>query len=331
MKPSGYESSQTEKWMGVLILLCLAVIAGGVVLKQSSFNPAVLVVRNLAPPGAIPETATNPADWLPPELAVFGAPESFTPDNLYDKIDGKAELYLAAGFVRLNCQRFALKAAPDQWVEWFAYDMGTGPQAFSVFTAQRRAEGQPLDLAEYAYRTRNSLHFICGSNYIEAVASTASEPLMNAVTALARRFAAAHASSGARMTQLDLLPPENLVSGSQALQVTDAFGFDQFKNVYTAQYKLNGVELAAFVSSCTDATAAVALRDAYRSFLIANGGKELETQPSGEWGRAIGIMGGIEIVFSRGHFVAGIHAAPDLASGETVASRLYQRLAQQSQ
>ena len=73
------------------------------------------------------------------------------------------------------------------------------------------------------------------------------------------------------------------------------------------------------------------MRDAYRSFLIANGGKELEAQPAGEWGRAIGIMGGIEIVFSRGHFVAGIHAAPDVASGETLASRLCQRLAQQPQ
>ena len=182
MKPAGYESSQTEKWVGVLVLLCLAAIAGGIFLKQYSFNPAVLVARNLEPKGAVSKTTGNTGDWLPPELAVFGAPESFTPDNLYDKIDGKAELYLAAGFVRMNCQRFALKDATDQWLEWFVYDMGTVPQAFSVFSAQRRAEGQPLDLTEYAYRTRNSLYFICGSNYIEAVASSASEPLMNAMT-----------------------------------------------------------------------------------------------------------------------------------------------------
>jgi hypothetical protein len=330
MKPPGYEISQTEKRVGVLVLLCLAAIAGGIVVKQSSLNPAVLVARDLAPKVAVPETTVSSADWLPPELAVFGPPEMFTPDNLYDKIDGKAELYLAAGFVRLNCQRFALKTSSEQWLEWFVYDMGTVPQAFSVFTAQRRAEGQPLDLAEYAYRTRNALYFICGSNYIEAVASAASEPLMNATVALARRFVAAHSTGPTRLTQLELFPPENLVPGTQALQATDAFGFDQFKNVYTAQYKINGAELTAFLTDCPDAAAAAALCKAYRAFLIANGGKELEIQPGGDWARAIEIMGGIELVFSRGHFAAGIHTAPTAASAETVARQLHQRLTQKS-
>lgn len=329
MKPSGYESSQTEKWVGVLVLLCLAAIAGGIFLKQYSLNPAVLVARDLSPKAAVPEKAASTGDWLPPELAVFGAPESFTPDNLYDKIDGKAELYLAAGFVQLNCQRFALKEAPDQWLEWFVYNMGTVPQAFSVFTVQRRAVTQTLDLTEYAYRTQNALYFVCGSNYIEAVASTAGEPLMSAVLALARHFVAANASGTTRMTQLELFPPEDLVPGSHTLQTTDAFGFDQFKNVYTAQFKLNGVEITAFVTSCPDAAAAAALADAYRSFLLANGGKVVEAQPTGAWGKAIEIMGTIEIIFTRDNLVAGIHAAPDLAVAETIASRLYPRLAHQ--
>jgi len=88
------------------------------------------------------------------ELSAFSAPETFTADNLYDKVDGKADLYLTAGFVGLQCQRLALKATNDVWMEWFVYDMGTLPQAFSVFSLQRRAEAQTLDLTPFAYQPR---------------------------------------------------------------------------------------------------------------------------------------------------------------------------------
>lgn len=320
------EGSRREKGAAVVLLLCLGVVAGGVFLKQFAFNPAVLVARNLEPPQAARPNAPA-AGGLPSELVEFGPPESFTADNLYDKIDGKAELYLAAGFVRLNCQRFALKDAPDQWFEWFVYDMGALPQAFSVFSAQRRAEGQPLDLTEYGYQTQNSLCFVCGSNYIEAVASAASAPLQEAMRALAIRFVAANPPSATRLPQLDLFPPEQLVPGTYTLYSADAFGFDQFKNVFAAQYQAGDARFAAFVMSCPNGQAAAALRDAYRSFLLANGGKETDSATNPHPGNSIEIMGSIEIVFSEGNFVAGIHAAPALAAAEPVARRLRERLA----
>ena len=58
--------------------------------------------------------------------------------SLSDKINGKAELYLAAGFARLETQRFALTDNPGQWMERYLYDMGQHANAFSVFSAQRR-------------------------------------------------------------------------------------------------------------------------------------------------------------------------------------------------
>ena len=147
MSQSFNERGGTERWVGFIILLCLAGIAAGVYHKQFSFNPAVLVATTAAPaPAATKPAASAPNDslpTLPPELSPLSAPETFTADNLYDKVDGKADLYLTAGFVGLQCQRLALKATNDVWMEWFVYDMGTLPQAFSVFSLQRRAEAQP--------------------------------------------------------------------------------------------------------------------------------------------------------------------------------------------
>jgi hypothetical protein len=263
---------------------------------------------------------------LPPELSAFSAPETFTVDNLYDKVDGKADLYLTAGFVGMQCQRLALKATNDVWMEWFVYDMGTLPQAFSVFSLQRRAEAQPLDLTPFAYQTQNSLYFVSGRYYVEAVTAMPTEPMMAAMRAMARLFVAAHPPGTAEISELKLFPPENLEAGSQGLQIVDAFGFDQFTNVFTAKYRVpNGVtntEVLAFLELTTTPAAATALRDAYRSFLLANGGKEIESPDAASMGKPVNFMDNIEIVFAESNMVVGVHAAPDAASAVKVAQQL---------
>jgi hypothetical protein len=318
--------------VGFVILLCLAGIAVGVFLKQLSFNPAVLVATAAAPaaPKPVASAPNESLPTLPPELSAFSAPETFTADNLYDKVDGKADLYLTAGFVGLQCQRLALKATNDVWMEWFVYDMGTLPQAFSVFSLQRRAEAQALDLTEFAYQTQNALFFVCGRCYVEAVTAMPTEPMMAAMRAMARQFVAANPPGATRIPELKLFPPENLETGSQGLQVADAFGFDQFTNVFTAKYRLpdgaTNAEVLAFLEMTKTPAAAATLRDAYRSFLLANGGKEIEAGDAASLGKSINFMDSVEIIFAEGDLVAGVHAAPDAASAAKVARRLADRL-----
>ena len=329
MSQSSNERGRTERWVGFIILLCLAGIAAGVYHKQFSFNPAVLVATTAVPAPAAPNLAASASNdslpALPPELSAFSAPETFTADNLYDKVDGKADLYLTAGFVGLQCQRLALKATNDVWMEWFVYDMGTLPQAFSVFSLQRRAEAQTLDLTPFAYQTQNSLYFVSGRYYVEAVTAMPTEPMMAAMLAMARQFVAAHPPGAAEIPELKLFPPENLEAGSQGLQIVDAFGFDQFTNVFTAKYRVpdgaTNAEVLAFLE-LTKTPAAAALRDAYRSFLLANGGKEIESQDAASIGMPIEFMGNIEIVFAESNMVVGVHAAPDSASAAKVAQQL---------
>jgi hypothetical protein len=319
---------RTEQWVAFIILLCLAGIAAGVYHKQFSFNPAVLVATTAVPasPKPVASIPNESLPTLPPELSVFSAPETFTADNLYDKIDGKADLYLTAGFVGLKCQRLALKAANDVWMEWFVYDMGTLPQAFSVFSLQRRAEAQTLDLTEFAYQTQNSLYFVCGRYYVEAVTAMPTEPMMAAMRTMARQFVAANPSGAMRIPELKLFPPENMEAGSQGLQMANAFGFDQFTNVFTAKYRVpdgaTNVEVLAFLEMTKTSAAAAALRDAYRSFLLANGGKEIEAGEAASLGKPINFMDSVEIIFAEGNVVAGVHAAPDASSAIKVAQKL---------
>jgi hypothetical protein len=319
---------RTEQWMGFVVLLSLAAIAIGVWHTQFSFNPAVLVGTTAAPEpaktAAISTTKSMPT--LPPELVALSAPELFTADNLYDKVDGKAELYTTAGFVGLESRRYALKKTNDIWMEWCVYDMGTLPQAYSVFSLQRRPEGQNVSLTPFAYKSENALFFVCGQYYIEATASTADPKMMSAMLAFGQQFVAAHPPGDMRIPELALFPQANLVADSQNLQVASAFGFDGFTNVFTAKYHVNNADVQAFFELTKSPADATALCNAYRSFLLANGGKEIETNSAASLGKPINFMDGFEIVFAQGSALAGIHAAPDAISAGTVAQELADKL-----
>jgi len=59
------------------------------------------------------------------------------------------------------------------------------------------------------------------------------------------------------------------------LQPTDAFGFDQFKNVFSAKYAVNGAEVMAFLAIRPTAEEATAFARRYQQFLLTNGGRNL--------------------------------------------------------
>jgi hypothetical protein len=211
-------------------------------------------------------------------------------------------------------------------MEWFVYDMGALPQAFSVFSLQRRAEGKAIGLTPFAYQTDNAIYFVSGRYYVEAVTAMPVPAMMTGMMAMARQFIATHPPGPSVIPELKWFPPENREADNDGLQMADAFGFDGFTNVFTAKYQLPGVatnfEVLAYLEITRTAADAAKLRDAYRSFLISNGGKEMEAGGAVALGKPINFMDSIEIVFAESNVVAGVHAAPDADSAAKVSQRL---------
>jgi hypothetical protein len=268
---------------------------------------------------------------LPSELTPLSAPEIFNPDNLYDKIDGKAELYLSAGVHGMRCQRFALKNDPNVWMEFFVYDMDNLRQSFAVYSMQERAEAQLLDLATYAYKTKNALFFCCGRYYIEAISASPAEEMIAAMLLVSRQFVAKNPPQETRLAELDLFPSEHLAPNSCMLQPADAFSFDQFKNIFSAKYTVNGTEVMAFLTVRPTAEEATALSAAYQQFLLTNGGRNLPGNGKVPAASLAEMLGSVELVFSRGKVVGGVHAAPSAEAAEQVAALLYKKISEAAQ
>ncbi len=317
--------------LSMVILSILALIATGILFTQSRYNPAILEIGELSPAAGIAGQSSPPASIeafvpLPPGLNPLTAPEIFDAGNLSDKINGKAELYLSAGFIGLVSQRFKDEAAPDLWIESYVYDMGTGQNAFAVFSAQRREGAESLGITQYAYRSSNAVFLVHGRYYLELIASQTSSKMIQSMEVLAGTFVNNTRTETVVIAEQDLFPPRNLVADSISLIAADAFGFEQLNQVYAAEYRLDRDTFMAYISQRKSPLEAEKLASAYGNFLMAFGGQKLDQPLPIENAFIIEILDTYEIIFSYGPYLAGVREAPTPNQAVQLAIRLSNKL-----
>jgi hypothetical protein len=320
-----------QTFLSLIILGVLAVISAGVFWVQFNFNPAVQQVSSTLPASgtrvAAPPTSDEKAlIALPPGQSPLSPLEAFDAATLSDKINGKAELYLSAGFIRLHSQRFTNEAAGDAWMEVFVYDMQSAQNAFSVFSAQRREDARTLDLGQYAYQTQNAIFFAHGPFYVEIVATDISETIIQSMLRFAETFIEKHPIKDQAIGENELFPTEGLIQSSIALVSADAFGYDRFDQVFTAIYKIEGMELMAYFSRRKTSREAKELASSYRDFLAAFGGNPAESDLGIKTAEMMHILDTYEIVFSHGPYLAGVREAADLRPAQELAMQLFNRI-----
>ncbi len=323
-----------QTFVSLTILGALAVISGGVFWVQFSYYPAVQPVSSALPAGDTGDTSVTapPASAEKPLISSASGQSPLTPletfdaATLSDKINGKAELYLSAGFIRLHSQRFKGETAEDVWMEVFVYDMQSAQNAFSVFSAQRREDARTLDLGQYAYQTQNALFFIHGPFYIEIVASDVSETIIQSMLTFAEAFIEKHPIKIQTIGEKELFPKEGLIQNSISLVSADAFGYDRFDQIFTAIYKLKDTELMAYYSRRKTPREAQELASSYRDFLVAFGGKSDESDPGIKTAKMIHILDTYEVVFFHGPYLAGVREAADKQPAQELAMQLFNRI-----
>lgn len=165
--------------------------------------------------GALPMQNTNSdlAGFLPDNLegwAVAGKDSIYNRKNLYDYIDGGAELYLSYGFKELISRIYTAPGQPDILLDLF--DMGTSQNAYGVFSHSRETEDSTF--GQGSQYTPGLLLFWKDHYLVSILAIPETEESKKAVFSLARQIEAAIETEGPPPEILDLLPQESLVKES---------------------------------------------------------------------------------------------------------------------
>lgn len=321
----------TQKLVGYGILALLGVITAWLLVQQARFNPAVLVATRApelaARPRSAPGQALSATAALFPEVSGFAplAPiESYGPESLSDKINGKAELYLAAGFKEMSCRSYRLGEVGQAHVEVFLYEMASPPQAYAVFSGQRRPGAAALSLTANAYATENALFFSQGRFYVELVADRAAPGLVAALESYATALLARlPAEGGEAAPAAARLPREGLEADRVRLSPADTFGLEGFNDVLTGEYRLQEGSATAFLAERVTPEQAQTEARSYREFLIVNGYREVKAPevPSDLTVYSLE-SASFEVVFVQGRTLAGVHDAASLPAALELAARL---------
>ncbi len=153
-------------------------------------------------PALLPEAT---AGW-----AASGQDRFYSRDNLYDYIDGGAELYLTFGLRSVVSRRYARPGQPDIVVDLF--DMGTSPDAFGVFSLV--SEAPDTAFGQGSQYVHGLLLFWKDRYFVSILTKAETEESGGAVLSLARSIEAAIAADGPMPAIVSLLPPDSLVRES---------------------------------------------------------------------------------------------------------------------
>jgi hypothetical protein len=321
--------SSAQRLTGYGILAVLGLIIVGLFIQQARFNPAVIVALRAPELKGRPQAAAGQAPAA--TAAFFPEVEGFTPlapiesynrDNLSDKIDGKAELYLSAGFKEMSCRSFGWGAGGETHVDVYLYDMGSAQNAFAVFSGQRRRGSPSSPLTANAYATTNALFFTQGRFYVEIVADRASEAVLRGLMTYGKALLAKLPGEGETRDASALFPKEGLVKETVRLCATDTFCLEGLNNVLTGEYNLKDGKATAFMAVRDTPEQARADAKRYLEFLAANGYQKVQTPgPAGDLPVLV-LDNSFEVVFVEGRTLAGVHDATSLAAALDLAAKL---------
>ncbi|MBW7990763.1 MAG: hypothetical protein FVQ84_12220 [Planctomycetes bacterium] len=325
-----------ESVISILLLSTLVLIGLLVFIKQFDADMGRFGI-DTANAGPLLEQAESKKQELsldalvPDDFKKFSESQTYGPENLYEKINGKAPLYTESGFEKLFTQRFINKDDDSLWMELFVFDMAAVRNAFSTYSVQKRADAQMLTLTAPApfYKTSNGAYFVHGRYYVELVGSTESTTLDKAMTVIAENFASRITVDYEKITELALFPEKDALPGSFKLYLANAFGFDGFNDIFTSRYNLSDETITVFLSKHSNPQDAQASVESYYTFLIENDAADKPTANStlkDIGAKVLDFYDTTEIIFSTGPYVGGVHEAENQKAAEELATRLFDKL-----
>lgn len=157
-------------------------------------------------------TQAKLARYLPDDVEHWTREQEqvYTPQTLYNYIDGGAELYLSYNFRQMVNRVYSRPGQPDLQVDLF--DMGTSREAFGVFSHSREA----VDTAfgQGSQYVPGLLLFWKDRYYISILASPETDESRAAMHRIAATIDQRILSTGPLPDILEMLPGDSLVHGS---------------------------------------------------------------------------------------------------------------------
>ena len=221
----------------------------------------------------------------------------FTPDNLWDFINGAAETYLAYGFVDLHVAEYK---KGKNIIKLEIYRQSDHLTAFGIYSTERSSSFNYMKLGAQGYIAEGVVNFFKGNYYVKLRTYSKSEKTLQAIQSLALRTAEMLEGSADMPPVLSLFPEAGKKVNEEMYINESVLGHKFLNHAYKANYESGPDNFSVFIFDCK--TPEEAWKSA-ESYLTSTGTDALESS-SGKYVLADGYNGTVFLAWKENKIVA---------------------------
>lgn len=169
---------------------------------------------------------------LPEGWRQIGSPQVYTPKNLFNRINGQAQLFFKYGFQKSVSALYQNSFNSKDQVEVDLYDMGDVLQAFGIFS-RFRSEDRSAGVGLESYLEDASLLFYKGKYFAMLYATEGNPPLLKRI---GMTISSGIPNSSPPPKEIDYFPKTGLKPGSIEYYSGGLLGYQFFKRGFQAAY-----------------------------------------------------------------------------------------------
>jgi len=180
----------------------------------------------------------------------------YTPDDLWDYINGAADAYLALGFVDLNISEY-VKGREVIKAEIYRFD--DDAEAFGIYSMERSPGYSFIPVGVQGYREEGILNFYKDRYYIKLMTHSKSRKAGARMEELARLIDGRIEGSNKFPELLNLFPAEGRLANEETYLLESVLGHEYLRNAFRASYEVGDERFDIYLFRCSDGDEAAAM------------------------------------------------------------------------
>lgn len=200
----------------------------------------------------------------------------YTPDNLWDFIDGAADVYLSYNFENLHVAEYK---RGKNVIKVEIYRHKDNIQAFGIYSSERSPTFSFINIGAQGYQTEGSLNFFKGKFYVKMRTYSKSEKTLESLKALALKVADMLPGESAMPKALTEFPEIGKKINEETYIRESVLGHEFLQSAFRALYEVDNTTFSIFIidKNTTDESRSVV------TTWLSKAGVEMDDQTGGKY------------------------------------------------
>jgi hypothetical protein len=259
-----------------------------------------------------------------PGWKIAAEPRFFEPGNLWEYINGQAELYLQYGFRLVVTSDYGANEDESSIIVEI-YRMESPLHGFGIYAAERSPEDNFIDVGVQGYVADDILNFWKGPYYVKITSLEFSDSTKDTLNKFAKVIAQKISGDYKVPELFTLFPENNKIANSERFIPSNFMGHSFLKNGYRIDYQQNGLQYQIFLIKNSSSEEAYDAFAKYREFLESN--NEKVDQEKRDDYQIIKVEGRKKsVVFQYHSFIGGVLKIEYFSMGDKIVEEVINKL-----